>query len=121
MDVGSLVHDRPDLGEFRVHRFGLVSPEIHELERRRIFDRCWLYLGHESEVAEPGDYARRVVAERPLFFARDRDGRLVVSPEHRTSSSTNGGCRPARSLAQPRPELTVVAELSVARGACGAW
>lgn len=78
MDIDNLVYDRPDLGKFKVHRSGMVSPEIYELERQRIFDRCWLYLGHESEVPNPGDYARRVVAERPLFFARNRDGKLVV-------------------------------------------
>ena len=78
MDLGSLVYDHPELDKFRVHRLGVVSPEIYELERRRVFDRCWLYLGHESEVPEPGDYVRRVVAERPLFFARNRDGELNV-------------------------------------------
>ena len=78
MDIGSLVCDRPDLGKFKVHRSGMTSPEIYELERRRIFDRCWLYLGHESEVPEPGDFARRVVADRPLFFTRNGDGELVV-------------------------------------------
>ena len=78
MDVGSLVCERPDLGRFRVHRSAMVSPAVHELERQRIFDRCWLYLGHESEVPNPGDYARRVVADRPLFFARTRDGELAV-------------------------------------------
>ena len=78
MDVGNLVCDRPDLGRFRVHRSAMVSPAVHELERQRIFDRCWLYLGHESEVPNPGDYARRVVAERPLFFARTRGGELAV-------------------------------------------
>lgn len=35
-------------------------------------------MGHESEVPNPGDYARRVVAERALFFARDRQGELRV-------------------------------------------
>ena len=78
MDLGNLVCDRPDLGRFKVHRSGMTSPAVYELERRRIFDRCWLYLGHESEVPEPGDFARRVVAGRPLFFARNRDGELVV-------------------------------------------
>ena len=78
MDISELVYDRPDLGKFRVHRSSMTSPEIYELEKRRIFDKCWLYLGHESEVPNPGDYARRVVAERALFFARNRDGELVV-------------------------------------------
>ena len=78
MDIANLVYDRPDLGKFKVHRSGMVSPEIYELERERIFDRCWLYLGHESEIPNPGDYVRRVVAERALFFARNRDGELAV-------------------------------------------
>ena len=78
MDIGNLVYDRPDLSKFNVHRSSMVSQEIYELERRNIFDRCWLYLGHESEIPGPGDYVRRVVAERPLFFARDRDGSLKV-------------------------------------------
>ena len=78
MDIGNLVYDRPDLHKFKVHRSSMVSQEIYELERRNIFDRCWLYLGHESEIPGPGDYVRRVVAERPLFFARDRDGSLKV-------------------------------------------
>jgi p-cumate 2,3-dioxygenase alpha subunit len=78
MDIGNLVYDRPDLGKFQVHRSSMVSPDIYDLEKQHIFDRCWLYLGHESEVPNPGDYVRRVVAERPLFFARSRDGELKV-------------------------------------------
>jgi phenylpropionate dioxygenase-like ring-hydroxylating dioxygenase large terminal subunit len=38
-----------------------------------IFERNWLYLGHESEVPEPGDFVRRTVGRRPLFFVRSRD------------------------------------------------
>ena len=78
MKISELVYDRPDLGKFRVHRSSMTSPDLYELERQRIFDKCWLYLGHESEVPNPGDYVRRVVAERALFFARNRDGELVV-------------------------------------------
>ena len=78
MEISELVYDRPDLGKFRVHRSSMLSSDIYELERRRIFDKCWLYLGHESEVPNTGDYVRRVVAERALFFARNRDGELVV-------------------------------------------
>ena len=78
MEFSNVVYDRPDEAKFRVHRSSMVSREIYELEQRRIFDRCWLYLGHESEVANAGDYVRRVVADRPLFFARNRDGQLQV-------------------------------------------
>src|SRR5580658_8127299 len=59
---------------FRVARRTFVEPEILEHERRRIFDRCWLYLGHGSEIAENGDYLTRSVGGRELVFNRDRGG-----------------------------------------------
>lgn len=66
-----IVEDR-DEEYFGYHRSILTSPSIHATELRRIFGRCWLYLGHESEVPEPGDFRRRTVANRPLFFVRSR-------------------------------------------------
>ena len=35
-------------------------------------------MGHESEVENPGDFRRRTVAGRPLFFVRGRDGKVRV-------------------------------------------
>ena len=49
-----------------------------EAEQRAIFDRCWLYLGHETEVPEKGDYLTRRVGGRPLILARGEDGELRV-------------------------------------------
>ena len=76
MDVQGLVVDDPVRGIFRLHRSVMTSAEIFALERERIFDKCWLYLGHESEVEQPGDFVRRSVAGRPLFFTRGRDGQV---------------------------------------------
>src|SRR5262249_2751635 len=56
------------------------------LEQERIFARSWLYVGHDSEVLEPGDYRRRMVAGRPLFLGGGRDrfiGVLINSCLHR--------------------------------------
>lgn len=78
MDLTQLVVEDAAGGSFRVHRSTMTSPEICELERERIFDRCWLYVGHDSEIPRPGDYRRRTVAERPLFLIRGRDGRARV-------------------------------------------
>ena len=55
---------------FRVHRDTMTSPQVFQAEIDRIFSRCWLYVGHESEVAQPGDYVRRPVGGRPLFMVR---------------------------------------------------
>lgn len=77
-ELDRLVVDDRARGVFRVHRAAMTSPEILGLERERVFDRCWLYLGHESEVATPGDYRRRTVNGRPLIFVRRADGELAV-------------------------------------------
>jgi p-cumate 2,3-dioxygenase alpha subunit len=78
VDLSNLIIDRPGEGIFKVHRSSMTSQEVLDLEWERIFEQCWLYLGHESEVPDPGDYRRRTVAGRPLFFNRDRDGQIRV-------------------------------------------
>lgn len=76
VDLATLVVDRPLDGIFRVHRSTMTAPEILAREQERIFERCWLYVGHESEFPQPGDYRRRTVAGHPLFLVRGRDGQI---------------------------------------------
>ena len=78
MEVKDLIIDDRQRGIFRVHRSSMTSPDLFQTEKQQIFDRCWIYLGHESEVEKPGDYRRRTVAGRPLFFARGRGGEVRV-------------------------------------------
>src|SRR6516164_2794696 len=61
-------------GVFRVNRRVFTDPEILEAERREVFDRSWLYAGHESEIADPGDFVTRKVGGRPLILVRNSDG-----------------------------------------------
>jgi p-cumate 2,3-dioxygenase subunit alpha len=72
-DIASapLVISDPEAGRFEVHRSTLVDDAILELERRRIFDKCWIYAGHDSEVRSPGDFRTRILCGRPVIFARD--------------------------------------------------
>lgn len=59
---------------FSVSRETLVSPAVLEREHRAIFAKCWIYVGHGSEVRAPGDFRSRLVAGRPIIFCRDREG-----------------------------------------------
>ncbi len=68
-----VVEDR-ERGVFRVSRRTFVDAGVLADERRLIFDRCWLYLGHESEIAEPGSFVTRGVGGRELIFTRGKDG-----------------------------------------------
>jgi len=60
---------------FRVDRAAYSSQEVFQRERDTIFARCWLYLGHASEVPKAGDFMARNVGGRDLIFTRDRDGK----------------------------------------------
>lgn len=71
-----LVEDDKEDGTFRVHRSSMVSKEIHAQEMQRVFESSWLYLGHESELAEKGEYRRRKIAGRSIIFVRSDDGEI---------------------------------------------
>jgi p-cumate 2,3-dioxygenase subunit alpha len=75
-DTHRLIVDDTSTGLFRVHRSTMTSPEVFELERERVFDRCWLYLGHDSEIPEPGDFHRRTLNGRQIMFLRSDDGEV---------------------------------------------
>jgi p-cumate 2,3-dioxygenase alpha subunit len=60
-------------GLFHVNRQAYTDPECLEEERTRIFGRCWIYVGHESEVPRPGDYRARTVVGRPMVLVRSDD------------------------------------------------
>jgi len=63
-----------DAGIFRVHRDSFRDQEVFDRERDAIWGAGWLYLGHTSELPEPGDYKVRKVGGRPLIFLRDVNG-----------------------------------------------
>jgi p-cumate 2,3-dioxygenase alpha subunit len=65
-----MVDDDVAAQRFRVHRSAMTSPRVHRAEIERIFAKSWLYVGHESEIPNPGDFVRRPVGGRPLFMVR---------------------------------------------------
>lgn len=71
-----LVIDDRKNGLFRVNRRAFTDPEVLELEKRKVFDQCWIYAGFESEISKPGDFVCRRVAGRPVILARGEDGKM---------------------------------------------
>ncbi len=63
-------------GLFRVARQAFIDPQVLAMERDAIFNRCWLYLGHDSELPQPNDFVTRSVGGRELIFNRDRKGQF---------------------------------------------
>ena len=64
----------PSLERPRISRRIYVDPEVFKLERERIFGRAWCFLGHETEIPEPGDYVARELAGEPVVLIRGEDG-----------------------------------------------
>lgn len=72
--VQTHIIDDKKAGRFLVPRKAFTSPELFEKEYKAIFDKCWLYLGHASELPEPGSFLTRNVARRPIIFNRNKNG-----------------------------------------------
>jgi phenylpropionate dioxygenase-like ring-hydroxylating dioxygenase large terminal subunit len=62
----------------RVHRDIYLSEEIFALEQRHFFADTWSYIGHASQVPEPGDYLTQEIAGLPLVMVRQTDGSIRV-------------------------------------------
>ncbi|MGH3494790.1 MAG: Rieske 2Fe-2S domain-containing protein, partial [Sciscionella sp.] len=52
--------------------------ELFELERERLFARSWIFIAHESELPQPGDYVVRKVLDDSFIVARDDNGEIRV-------------------------------------------
>jgi len=72
MDIKSLIDPEGGLIDRRI----FADHEIYQLERERVFARCWLYLGHECEIPNPGDFVTRYMGEEPVILCRDSNGQL---------------------------------------------
>jgi fatty-acyl-CoA synthase len=65
----------------RVHGSLYTDPRVFADELTRIWYRTWVYVGHESEIAEPGDYVRKTLGLQDVIMTRGADGavRLLLN------------------------------------------
>jgi benzoate/toluate 1,2-dioxygenase alpha subunit len=62
----------------RVHRDVYIDPEVFQLEMERLWSRTWIYVGHKSQVPQPGDFITTDIAAKPVIMVRHTDGKVRV-------------------------------------------
>ena len=70
--------DLVDLRVGHISREIFVNDEIYHQEQEQVFARCWLFVGHESQVSKPGDYFVSCMGEESVILCRDRLGEIHV-------------------------------------------
>jgi phenylpropionate dioxygenase-like ring-hydroxylating dioxygenase large terminal subunit len=54
------------------------SEELFAAEIELIWNRVWVYLAHDSEIPQPGDYLRRTLGLDTVIVVRQEDGSVRV-------------------------------------------
>jgi phenylpropionate dioxygenase-like ring-hydroxylating dioxygenase large terminal subunit len=67
---------RPLQHSFRRRAFW--DPTTHAAELDRVFRKCWLFVGLESEIPAPGDCVTRRMAEGPVIVCSDEQSQVRV-------------------------------------------
>ncbi len=59
-----------------VKREAFLDRALYDREQERVFRRAWLFLGHESQLAQPRDFFTAYMGEEPVIVTRDGSGQI---------------------------------------------
>lgn len=80
------IHDLVNQDASLISRRVWSDQRVYELEKKAIFAKSWLFLGHDSQIKNPGDFVQAYMCETPIILARGEDGGIhacVNSCTHR--------------------------------------
>jgi benzoate/toluate 1,2-dioxygenase subunit alpha len=99
-----MVDNRLDEGMFRIDRRIYTNEQLFEMELKRIYEKDWVFLCHESQMLNPGDYFSTYIGRQPVLVIRDKEGNInsfinacahrgALLTERRQGNATTLRCR----------------------------
>ncbi len=96
-----MLGDDSRTGPERVHGSLYSDPGVFDEEMCRLFGKGWVFIGHDSEIPEPGDWVTRRLGREPVILVRDLEGEIRVLANrcaHRGTTLCSAARGHARSL-----------------------
>lgn len=75
-NLAALIDDSAE--RFRVDRAVYFDPDVFEAELDSFFEGGWVYLCHESQLRQPGEYFAAKMGRQPVFIVRRKEGTLAA-------------------------------------------
>ena len=64
--------------ETEVHRDVYIDQDVFRLEMEHLFSNTWVYVGHDSQVPNAGDYFGTTIGTQPVLMVRHTDKSVHV-------------------------------------------
>lgn len=64
--------------EDEIHRSVYTDPALFDLEMERVFEATWVFVGHDSQVKNPGDFITATIGRQGVIMTRSQDGTVNV-------------------------------------------
>ncbi len=61
-----------------VHRDIYIDEDVFRLEMKHLFANCWVFVGHDSQAPNKGDYFTTEIGTQPVIMVRHTDGEIYV-------------------------------------------
>ena len=62
----------------QVHRDIYTSQAVYRAEMRHLFSNAWVFVGHDSQTPNKGDYITTQIGDQPVIQVRHSDGQIHV-------------------------------------------
>lgn len=75
-DLGSLIQESEN--DFSSSSRAYVDENVFDAEMAKIFSKTWLYIRHESQLPNEGDYLTTMIGKQPVIVSRGHEGSIHV-------------------------------------------